>query len=274
MGGLCHGRSYTGAKRNGKGAGTSFSLRVLLPLRREFKGQMKIETQASQARSPAMERTLIIGASGGIGSALARAYGARGDEVTGLSRSEQGFDLTDPEGVAAALAALEAPFDRVILASGALEIGGAAPEKTIRQIRSAAMMDQFALNAVGPALVLAHAHRLLPRDRPAVFAVLSARVGSIGDNRLGGWVSYRAAKAAVNQIVHTAAIELARSHPQSICVALHPGTVATAFTEKYLGRHPAVAADEAAQNLIAVMGGLSPAQTGGFFDWAGKAVPW
>jgi len=136
------------------------------------------------------------------------------------------------------------------------------------------MADQFAVNTIGPALVLRSAHRLLPRDRRGVFAVLSARVGSIGDNRLGGWVSYRAAKAAVNQVVHTAAIELSRTHPHSICVALHPGTVQTRFTEKYLGRHPSVPPEEAAANLLGVLDQLDPAQSGGFFDWAGKPVPW
>ncbi|KIN75892.1 SDR family NAD(P)-dependent oxidoreductase [Sulfitobacter mediterraneus] len=221
-----------------------------------------------------MKDVLIIGASGGIGSALVQAHQARGDRVVGLSRSGDGFDVTDPDSVAHHLGRLAGPFDQVIVASGALEIGGAAPEKTIRAVRKDAMMDQFALNAVGPALVLAQAHRLLRKDRRAVFAILSARVGSIGDNSLGGWISYRSAKAAVNQIVHTAAIELSRSHPQSICVALHPGTVATPFTQAYLGRHPAVPAEEAAQNLIGVMDGLTPAQTGGFFDWAGSEVPW
>ena len=134
--------------------------------------------------------------------------------------------------------------------------------------------SQFALNAIGPALVLSHAHDLLPRDRPSVLAVLSARVGSIGDNRIGGWISYRSAKAAVNQIVHTAAIELARTHKQAAVVSLHPGTVATAFTEKYLGRHPAVPAQDAAGNLIRVIEGLSVAQTGQFFDYSGASVPW
>jgi NAD(P)-dependent dehydrogenase (short-subunit alcohol dehydrogenase family) len=162
----------------------------------------------------------------------------------------------------------------VIVASGALEIDGAAPEKTIRAVSASAMADQFAVNAIGPALVLAHAHRLLPKNRRGVFAVLSARVGSIGDNRIGGWISYRSAKAAVNQIVHTAAIELSRSHPESICVAIHPGTVETAFTRKYLGRHPAVPAGQAAENILAVLEGLDVQDTGGFFDWAGKAVPW
>jgi len=194
--------------------------------------------------------------------------------VVRLSRSADGFDITDEASVARHLGALDGSFDRVVVATGALEIGGAEPEKTIKSIERQAMMDQFALNAVGPALVIAHAHDLLPRDRRAVLAVLSARVGSIGDNRIGGWISYRSAKAAVNQVVHTAAIELARTHKQAVCVALHPGTVATPFTEKYLGRHPAVAPKEAAQNLLRVMDGLTVENSGQFFDWAGKEVPW
>ncbi|WP_319546189.1 SDR family NAD(P)-dependent oxidoreductase [Ruegeria conchae] len=221
-----------------------------------------------------METALIIGASGGIGRALSDLLQARGVEVTRLSRSVDGFDLTDPDGVARILNTLSDPFDLIIVASGALEINGAEPEKSIRAVSARAMMDQFALNAIGPALVLKQAHRLLPRDRKAAFVVLSARVGSIEDNRLGGWVSYRASKAAVNQIVHTAAIELARTHKQAACVVMHPGTVKTAFTKKYLGRHPAVEPEEAAENLLAVISGLSPTDTGGFFDWAGKRVPW
>ena len=226
------------------------------------------------ARLRGMERVLIIGASGGIGSALAQAWAARGAEVTGLSRAKDGFDLRDEAGVDAALARLEPPFARLVVASGALEIDGARPEKTIRAVTAQAMLDQFAVNAVGPALVLRHAARLLPRDAASVCAVLTARVGSIGDNRLGGWTSYRAAKAAANQIVRTTAIELARSHPQAALVALHPGTVATDFTAKYLGRHPAVPPETAAENLLRVIDGLGPEDTGGFFDWAGKAVAW
>ena len=219
-------------------------------------------------------RVLLIGASGGIGAALVEGCRARGDAVTPLSRSADGLDLTDEASVSAVLEAVAGPFDAVFIATGALEIDSASPEKSIRSITQKAMMDQFALNAVGPALVLRHASKLMPRDRRAVFAVLSARVGSIGDNRLGGWISYRSAKAAVNQIVHTAAIELSRSHPQSVCMALHPGTVETPFTEKYLGRHPAVPPEEAASNLLNVVDGLTPAESGGFFDWTGKAVPW
>ena len=221
-----------------------------------------------------MKQILIIGASGGVGSALATAYAARGDQVTGLSRSVDGLDLMDEASIQAHIGGLNGPFDVVLIASGALEIDGAEPEKTIKSITQKAMMDQFALNAVGPALVLRHAADLLPRDGRGVFAVLSARVGSIGDNKIGGWISYRSAKAAVNQIVHTASIELARSHKHSICVALHPGTVKTPFTEKYLARHPAVEASEAAENLLSVIDGLGVKDTGQFFDWAGKPVPW
>ncbi|KIC46594.1 C factor, cell signaling protein [Ruegeria sp. ANG-S4] len=221
-----------------------------------------------------MKSALILGATGGIGAAIHSQLAESGVHVTGLSRSANGLDLMNPEAAEKTLAAVEGRFDLVLVTTGALEIDGAAPEKTLRALSAEAMMDQFALNAVGPALALKQAVRWLPRDRRAVFGVLSARVGSIGDNRLGGWVSYRAAKAAVNQIVHTAAIELARTHKQAVCVALHPGTVKTAFTEKYLGRHPSVAPAQAAQNLLSVIEGLNPDDTGGFFDWAGKPIPW
>lgn len=136
------------------------------------------------------------------------------------------------------------------------------------------MLAQFMGNTVGPAMVLNHAMRLVPKDRRAAIATLSARVGSIGDNKQGGWYSYRTAKAALNQIVHTSAIELARSHTHSISVALHHDTVQTEFTRKYVGRHPYVPAPEAAQNLLAVIDSLTIAQSGGFYDWAGKVIPW
>lgn len=233
-----------------------------------------VEASPEPSRSLGMRNTLILGASGGIGAALTAAATNRGDAVTGLSRSRDGFDITNSTSVAQHLGSVSAPYDLIVVATGALEIDGAVPEKSLKNLDAKAMLDQFALNAVGPALVLSYAARLLPRDRPAVCAVLSARVGSIGDNKVGGWISYRSAKAAVNQVVRTASIELARTHPHSVCVALHPGTVQTAFTEKYLGRHPSVSAAEAADNLLRVVDGLSPAQTGRFFDWAGKEVPW
>jgi len=128
-----------------------------------------------------MGHTLIIGASGGIGSALTEAFDARGDIVTGLSRSEDGLDVTDEASVEAALGQLSGPFEHILVTTGALEIDGAKPEKALKQVTAEAMLDQFALNCIGPSLVLKHAVRLLPRDRRAVFAALSARVGSIGD---------------------------------------------------------------------------------------------
>jgi NAD(P)-dependent dehydrogenase (short-subunit alcohol dehydrogenase family) len=221
-----------------------------------------------------METALIIGSSGGIGTAIVRALEERGVAVTGLSRSADGLDVTDEANVEAALGALEGPFDLIFVATGALEINGAEPEKTLRHVTSDAMIDQFRLNTVGPSLVLKHAMRLLPRQGRAVFAALSARVGSIGDNRLGGWYSYRTSKAALNQMLHGAAIELARTHKDLICVALHPGTVETPFTEKYVGNHPSVPAEEAAANLLSVIDGLTPDNTGKFYDWQAKEVPW
>ncbi|VVT22937.1 C-factor [Roseovarius sp. EC-HK134] len=221
-----------------------------------------------------MEKALIIGASGGIGQAVSAALEARGVTVTRLSRSGDGLDVTDEASVAAALGALDGPFDLILVTTGALEIAGAAPEKALRQVSAQAMLDQFALNCMGPSLVLKHSLRLLPREGRAVFAALSARVGSIGDNSFGGWYSYRTAKAALNQMIHTGAIELGRSHRGAICVALHPGTVETEFTRKYLGRHPAVPAAQAAENLLGVIERLRPEESGGFFDWQGATVPW
>ncbi len=221
-----------------------------------------------------MKRALVIGSSGGIGSALVTALQEAGWQTTGLSRSGDELDVTHAASVDTYLSQLEAPFQRIIIATGALEIGSHRPEKALKQLTPEGMAAQFALNAIGPALILAHATRLLPQDMPAVVASLSARVGSIGDNQTGGWYSYRAAKAALNQIIRCAAIELGRSHKQACCVALHPGTVATRLTKKYLGRHPAVSPKEAAARLMQVIDNLSAAQSGQFFDYAGKPIPW
>ena len=221
-----------------------------------------------------MKRALIIGSSGGIGSAVAGELIRRNVQVTGLSRRDDGLQITDEASVEASLGRLDAGYDLIFLATGALEIAGARPEKTLGQLSAQAMMNQFSVNCIGPSLVLKHARRLMSRDRRGVFVTLSARVGSIGDNRLGGWYAYRTAKAALNQMLHSAAIELARTHPQLICAALHPGTVETEFTRKYVGRQLAVPAAEAAENLLQVIDALTPDQTGGFFDWTGAEVPW
>ncbi len=220
-----------------------------------------------------MTRALVVGASGGIGAAMVATLSARGVDVTGLSRSRDGLDIASRSSVDRILSRLDGPFDLVLVTAGILAPAGNTPEKSLSAVADTAMAEVMAVNAIGPALVLRHATRLLPRGGRSVFAVLTARVGSIGDNRLGGWYSYRAAKAAANQIVHTAAIEIARSRRQAIVVALHPGTVDTAFTQGYPA-HRKVSAETAAENLLAVVDGLSPADTGGFFDWSGKPVPW
>ncbi|WP_152473878.1 SDR family NAD(P)-dependent oxidoreductase [Roseovarius sp. THAF9] len=221
-----------------------------------------------------MKDALVIGASGGIGSALVAELEKRDVRVTRLSRSGDGLDVTDEASVEAHLGSLDGEFDLVFVATGALELDGRGPEKSLKELSAEAMEAQFRVNCVGPSLVLKHAVRLLPRDRECRFAALSARVGSIGDNGLGGWYSYRTAKAAVNQMIHGGAIELSRTHKQSICVALHPGTVETPLTEKFAGGHKTVTPEAAAQNLLDVLAGLTPENTGQFFDWAGEPVPW
>jgi len=221
-----------------------------------------------------MQQALVIGASGGIGAAVALALEGQGYSVTRLSRSTDGLDVTDEASVQAYLGRLEGPFTTVFVATGALELGPHRPEKSLRSVDPAALAAQFALNATGPLLVLKHALRLMPREGAVRFAALSARVGSIGDNRLGGWYAYRAAKAALNQLIHTAAIEVARTHPQSVVVTLHPGTVDTGLTRDHRGTHPAMPTVEAAGHLLSVLDTLTPAQSGGFYDWQGQEIPW
>lgn len=221
-----------------------------------------------------MKTALIIGDSGGIGGAVSDALRSRGITVTGLSRSRDGLDVTDEASIEEKLGALDGPFDLIFVATGALVVDGNEPEKALRHLSSDALAGQFMLNAVGPALVLKHAVRLLPRREPAVFAALSARVGSIGDNRLGGWYSYRAAKTALNSLLHGASVELGRSHRHLCVAALHPGTVATRFTADYADKHPTVSPEEAAERLADVLTGLTPEHTGGFYDYAMKEIPW
>lgn len=220
-----------------------------------------------------MKKALILGASGGIGGALVAELEGRGIAVTGLSRTSDGLDVTSAESVDHHLDALEGPYDLIVVATGILAPEGAGPEKSLSAITPDAMAKVLAVNAIGPALILRHAPRLLPRDVPSVCAVITARVGSIRDNRMGGWYAYRAAKAAANQIVRTAAIEIGRKHPKAAVVALHPGTVETRFTADYPG-HKKVPPDEAARNLLDVINGLGPGQTGRFFDHAGREIPW
>lgn len=224
-----------------------------------------------------MHDAVVIGASGGIGQALARQlersgrYGA----VHGLSRSAGTIDLSDPSSIAAAADRMTAPLSMVIVATGLLHDADHRPERSLRDLDADWLLRQYQVNAAGPALVLRHFAPLLAKDAPATIACLSARVGSISDNRLGGWYGYRAAKAALNQIVKCAAIEIARTRRQAICVALHPGTVDTGLSAPFQGGvkdGTLFTPDYAAERLLAVVDGLTPADSGGVFAWDGERI--
>ena len=240
----------------------------------------------SDTSSPRL--TVILGGTGGLGAALAQAWMARGDTVLAIGRgTEPAIDYTRPDSVAACaqrladrLAERGETLARLIVATGFLHgdtaTGARAqPERSWNHLEADALAHSFAVNAIGPALVMRHFLPLLPRQGPCLAAFFSARVGSIGDNALGGWYAYRAAKAALNQLVHTAAIELARRNREAACVALHPGTVDTPLSQPFaktgLQVRPAA---QAAAELLAVMDGLGAAHTGGFYDHRGQAVPW
>ncbi len=227
---------------------------------------------------------MVIGASGGIGSALVERLSAdrRCAQVLSYSRTPtpvaEPIDVTDEASVIAAAAHAKAQaedgVDLVVSAVGVLTINGQAPEKALSQLDPAIMAEAFAVNAIGPALALKHFAPLLPRRRRSLIGVLTAKVGSVSDNRLGGWVSYRAAKAAANQIVRTAAIEIQRTRPMAVCVALQPGTVATKMSDPYAGARERLSPDQSATRLLSVLDGLAEADTGGFFDHAGQAIAW
>lgn len=226
-----------------------------------------------------MKLAIVIGANGGIGSALASALENVGafDKVIGLSwHSTPPLDLCTEDSIAAAAAQVAAGGTPqfVLDATGLLSDADMQPEKSLRAIDPAAMARSFAINAIGPALLMKHFLPRLPRDAPAVFATLSAKVGSIGDNRLGGWYSYRASKAALNQLVRTAAIELARTHPHAVCVALHPGTVDTRLSQPFAKVGLDTLTPEiAARDILAGLARLRPGDSGGFFDRHGQPLP-
>lgn len=214
-------------------------------------------------------RSVVVGASGGIGRALANALAQRGDVVR-LSRPE--LDIRDEASVRAA-AERVGSADTVIVATGLLHDDAQGPEKSLAALDPTALARSFAVNTIGPALVAKHFLPRLPRDRRAVFAALSARVGSIGDNRLGGWYSYRASKAALNQLIRTAAIELRRTHRHAICVALHPGTVDTRLSQPFQRGVPDLFTPErSAAALLGVLDGLTPEQSGRLFAWDGQEI--
>jgi NAD(P)-dependent dehydrogenase (short-subunit alcohol dehydrogenase family) len=217
---------------------------------------------------------VVIGASGGIGAAFADllAADARVASVTRLSRAT-GLDLTDPASITAAAAALPVAPDLVIVATGLLHADGIQPERDLRQLSADAFARAFAINATGPALVAQALLPLLPRDRKTVFAALSARVGSISDNRLGGWHAYRASKAALNQLLRTMAIELARKNRAGIILGLHPGTVDTGLSKPFQrGVKTLLTPADSATRLLGVIDRATIAESGLLLDWQGEAI--
>ncbi|MES1983553.1 MAG: SDR family NAD(P)-dependent oxidoreductase [Pseudomonadota bacterium] len=232
---------------------------------------------------------VVIGASGAIGDAVVRRL-ARDDRfgaVLALSRRpvetvdgvvSSAIDLRDEDGIAAAAGQAGAlgAVRLVFVATGMLHDGAQQPEKSWRVLDAERLANSFAVNAIGPALVAKHFLPLFPREGRAVFAALSARVGSISDNRLGGWYGYRASKAALNQMVRTLAIELGRNRPEALCVALHPGTVTSDLSQPFTrGRDTGdlFTPDRSAEYLLGVLDRLSPADSGGLFAWDGAAIP-
>lgn len=226
---------------------------------------------------PAFRRALVVGATGGIGTELSNGLDARGAAVTRLGRSSRpSVDLTDEASLAAAADMLkdEGPFDAIVIATGVLTPDGKGPEKNLRQLDPDRLQRIMAVNAIGPALAMKHFHPLLPREGRAVMAALSARVGSIGDNGLGGWYGYRASKAALNQFVRTAAIEIGRKRPEAVVLALHPGTVETPLSANFTSGRATFTPAEAAARLLDVMQDATLAMSGGFFAHDGQAIPW
>lgn len=234
------------------------------------------------------QQAIVFGASGGIGAAVVAQLAAdpsiarihAGSRRAGPSADAKlvpfAFDLTDEASIAAAAAAVQGPVDLVFVATGMLHrSGGPSPEKSLRTLDGAAMAELFAVNTIGPALIAKHFAPLLPRDRRSVFAALSARVGSIADNRLGGWHSYRASKAALDMLMVNFAIELRRTHPHAIVAALHPGTVDTGLSAPFQRGVPPEKlfdANKSASHLLAVLNRLTPADSGGLFAWDGARI--
>ncbi|MBA4354739.1 MAG: short-chain dehydrogenase [Novosphingobium sp.] len=234
------------------------------------------------------KRCAIFGASGGIGAALVSLLTSRDDvaQVHALSRKPvpqapkvhpHTFDLTDESSIAAACAAIGTPLDLVIVATGRLvRDNGYGPEKSSRALDAEAMAEMFAINTIGPALIGKHCAPLLRKEGRPVFAAISAKVGSITDNRLGGWHAYRASKAALNMVVRNFAIELARTNPAAIAVALHPGTVDTPLSRPFQRGVPPeklFTPAQSATHLLRVIDGLTARENGKLLAWDGSEIP-
>ena len=238
-----------------------------------------------QTRAANSLKACIFGASGGIGQAFVGQLqanpqiktifaGARLPIAPTSKVTPFGFDLRDEASIANAVPTIGGA-DLNIVATGMLHADNIQPEKSLRAVSSEAFEQAFAINTVGPALIGKQLLPRLPKDRRSVFAFLSARVGSISDNRLGGWHAYRASKAALNMLVRNFAIEMARTHPQAIIVALHPGTVDTALSQPFqrgVAENKLFTPDYAAGRMLDVLAGLTPEDSGHLFAWDGERI--
>jgi NAD(P)-dependent dehydrogenase (short-subunit alcohol dehydrogenase family) len=231
---------------------------------------------------------VIFGSSGGIGRALVAAALADGQYAQVFAVSRTGAthpgavaiqaDFTDDDSLAAAAASIAktGPVRLCVVASGLLSGEGASPEKSYKAQSLAAFEAVFAANTFGPALIAKHMLPLLAAEGRSVFAALSARVGSISDNRLGGWHAYRASKAALNMLIRNYALETARRCPEAVIVGLHPGTVATGLSAPFRGgvkTENLFTPEQSAAHLMRVIHALTPDQSGKVFDWAGAEIP-
>lgn len=221
---------------------------------------------------------LVAGASGAIGQACVRLLRTdpRCARVIELSRHSTPALRLDDEASLAGCAqhlANQAPLHLVIDATGALTIDGNKPEKRLEELQAAQLQRAMMINAIGPALLLRHLQPLLASGERVIWAKLSARVGSIEDNHKGGWYGYRASKAALNMLLQTAAIELARRRPLAVVAALQPGTVRSALSAPFVG-DAALAPDESAAGLLATLDGLEANGRAHFVDYRGGVIPW
>jgi NAD(P)-dependent dehydrogenase (short-subunit alcohol dehydrogenase family) len=234
-------------------------------------------------------RVIIIGASGGIGRGFLDQFerSLQVSQVFALSRSAdagtQGkvtslaFDLTNEDNIAASAELLRhsGKFDLILVATGLLQDDGITPEKNMRAITRESLLKSFEINTIGPALCAKYFLPLLHRDRKTVFAALSARVGSISDNRLGGWYAYRASKAALNMVIKTLSLEFTRRYPHAVICGLHPGTVDTSLSAPFQGNVPdgkLFTPEFSAEKMIRVIDDLSSEHSGYLFAWDGKKI--
>ena len=220
-------------------------------------------------------RALVFGASGGIGQAFSRFLEDKlgSENVVNVSRSFDGFEISDEEKILKFSESIEGSFNLIINATGVLQTTEEGPEKTINVVKQKLMIDMMTINAIGPALLLKNFSKKLDKTKFSVFVNLSARVGSITDNRLGGWISYRSSKAALNQIIKTSSIEINRRNKNAICVGLHPGTVKTRFTEKFQNTTETISPDESVKMMMNVVENLSVDDNGYCFAYDGKVIP-